>query len=433
MSQTNVPAGSAMARKVYGAALFAKVVHAPSLIKNLTGPAPKQADAEAKLKGQTVPDMPVVRVTDLGKAAGETVSVDCFDTIGGKPIMGDRNAEGRGEALSSSSQDISINNSTKVVDAGGKMAQQRTVNQLRGLAMAQLLGYFPRLNSQQGLVHLAGARGTQTGKDWVLPLDTDPDFAEIMVNTVTPPTYNRHLVVSGTGFVQGGLQLNSIATTDLWTLGHIDELSTIISDHNMGLQPIKIKDDPAADDEPIKGLLLLTERQWAQIKAAAAGANGVSFATATQNAWARKSYGSKHPLFSGEPIMWNGILCRKMPKFSIRFAAGTTGVKYVPVANRYLAAQTTADATIPALSGTHCVERALLLGAQALAYVFGRNQGSDTGFNWMENLYNFERNLEVAGESMGGMAKLRFTFDDGAGNKEPTDNGVFVIDSAAKN
>lgn len=431
MSQTTVPTGSAMARKVFGAALFAKVVHAPSIIKGLTGPAPKQSDAEAKLKGQTVPDMPIVRVTDLSKSAGETVSVDCFDTISGKPIMGDRNAEGRGEAMSSSSQDIKIDNTTKVVDAGGKMAQQRTVNQLRGLAMAQLLGYFPRLHSQQALVHLAGSRGTQTGKDWVLPLSTDPDFAEIMVNPVTAPTYNRHLVINGTSFTQGGLQLASIATTDLWTLGHIDELATLLADHNMGLQPVKLSDDPAADDDPIKGLLYLTERQWGQIKAAAAGANGVSFATAVQNAWARKSYGSKHPLFSGECIMWNGILCRKLPKFAVRFAPGAT-VPYVPVANRYLAAQTTADATIPALSGTHCVERSLLLGAQALAYVFGRNQGSDTGFNWLENLYNFERNMEVAGEAMGGMSKLRFTFDDGAGNKEPTDNGVFVIDSAAR-
>jgi N4-gp56 family major capsid protein len=432
MAQTTVPTGSAMARKVYGAALFAKVVSAPSIIKGLTGPAPKQSDAEAKLKGQTVPDMPIVRVTDLSKSAGETVNVDCYDTISGKPIMGDRNAEGQGEALSSSSQDIKIDNTTKVVDAGGKMAQQRTVNQLRGIAMAQLLGYFPRLHSQQALVHLAGARGTQTGKDWVVPLDTDPDFSEIMVNSITAPTYNRHLVINGNSFTNGGLQLGSIATTDLWTLGHVDELATILSDHNMGLQPVKIADDPAADDEPIKGLLYLTERQWAQIKAAATAANGVSFATATQNAWARKSYGSKHPLFSGECIMWAGILMRKQPKFSIRFAPGTTGVKYVPVANRYLAAQTTADVTIPALSGTYGVDRALLLGAQALAYVFGRNQGSDTGFNWMENLYNFERNMEVAGESMGGMAKLRFTFDDGAGNKEPTDNGVFVIDSAAK-
>jgi len=426
MAQTNVPAGSALARKVFGAAMFAKVVTAPTLMKALTGPAPKQSDAEAKLKGQTVPDMPIVRVTDLSKAAGETVSVDAFDTVTGKPIMGDLNAEGLGVALSSSSQDISINNSTFVVDAGGKMAQQRTLAQLRGLAMAQQVGYWPRLHTQQAIVHLAGARGSQTGKDWILPLSSDADYADIMVNTVRCPTYNRHLVINSTSFVVGGLQLASIDSTDLWTLAHVDELSTLLSDHNMGLQPVKIADDPAADDDPIKGVLFLTERQWAQIKTSS------TYATAMQAAWARKSYGSKHPLFSGEPIMWNGILIRKLPKFAIRFLPSEV-TKCTLVANRYTAADTGDDTTVNgSLTSGYGVERALLLGAQALANVYGRNQGSETHFNWLERKYNFERNLEVAGESMGGMAKLRFVFDDGAGNKEPTDNGVFAIDSAVK-
>lgn len=422
--QTQVPAGSALARKVFGAALFAKTVAFAGMVKNLTGDAPKQSDAEAKLKGQTVPDMPIVRVTDLQKSAGDSVSVDAFDTISGKPIMGDKNAEGRGESLSSSSMDIKIDNTTKSVDAGGKMSQQRTLHSLRGIAMSQLVGYFGRLDNQKALVHLAGARGTLTGKDWIVPKQTDADFADIMVNAVKAPTYNRHLVVNGTGFTKGGAQLASIASTDLWTLALIDELSVLLSDHDFGLQPVRLNDDPAADDDPIKGVLYLTERQWAQISTSDA------YRTALQNAWARKSHGTKHPLFSGEPIMKNGILIRKQPKFGIRFVQSDT-TKIVTVANRYTA--TESDVTVNAgLTAGYAVERAILVGAQALAYVFGRNQGSDTGFNWLENKYNFERNLEVAGESMGGMSKLRFTFDDGAGNKEPTDNGVFVIDSAVK-
>lgn len=254
MAQTTVPAGSAMARKIYGSALFAKVVSAPTFVSNNTGPAPKQSDAEAKLKGQTDPGMPIVRVTDLSKSAGDTVTVDCFDVVGGEPIMGDQNAEGRGEKLSSSTQEISIDNTTKVVDAGGKMAQQRTVHQLRGIAMAQLLGYFPRLDTQRAIVHLAGARGTQTGKDWVLPLATSANFSDIMINAVKPPSYNRHLVIEGTSFDVGGVNLADIDSGDVWTLAHIDELSTILSDHNMGLQPVRVADDPMADQEPIKAV-----------------------------------------------------------------------------------------------------------------------------------------------------------------------------------
>ena len=420
--QTQIPAGSSLARKVFGAALFAKVVAAANFVKALTGDAPQQSDAEAKLKGQTAPGMPVVRVTDLSKSAGDTISVDAFDSISGKPIMGDKNAEGRGSSLSSSSMDIRIDNTTKTVDAGGKMAQQRTVHQLRGLAMAQLTGYFPRLHMQSAMVHLAGTRGSQVGKDWVVPLQTDADFASILVNPIKAPTYNRHLVVQGTNFANGGLQLGSIASTDVLTLAHIDALSVLLSDANMTLQPIMLADDPAANDDPIKAVWYMTERQWNQIKL------DTNYKAALQNAWARKSYGTKHPLFSGEPIMWNNILIRKLPKFAIRLNAGDS-TQVVLAADRYTGNET-AQTVNAALTAGFAVERGFVLGAQALAYVFGRNQGSDTGFNWLENLYNFERNLEVGGESMGGMAKLRFTFDDGQGNMEPTDNGVFVVDCA---
>lgn len=426
MSQTTVPAGSALARKVFGAALFARVVQAPNWLNNLTGPAPKQSDAESKLKGQTSKDMPVVRVTDLSKSAGETVSVDAFDTIGGKPIMGDANAEGKGEKLSYSSMDISINQTTKVVDAGGKMAQQRTLHNLRGIAMANLAGYFPRLQNQTALCHMAGARGSMVGKDWVLPLQSDADFASICVNPIKAPTYNRHFVIDSTNLVQGGAQLASIDSADVWTLGHIDALSLMLDDMEVPLQPVKLADDPAANDEPIKAVLYLTPRQWAQIKTSTAANN--NWRTFLQNAWNRKSYGTKHPLFSGEPGMWNGILVRVLPRYTIRFAASET-VKHITSANRYSATET--DVTVNgSLGAGYAVERAILMGAQALGNVYGKNQQSEYYFSWHERQYNFENNLEVAGRCMGGMSKLRFTWDDRQGNLEPTDNGIIVIDSA---
>lgn len=430
MSQTNIPAGSALARKVYGAALFARVIQAPQLLTNITGPAPKQSDAEAKLKGQTSKDMPVVRVTDLSKTAGETISVDCFDTISGKPLMGDVNAEGKGEKLSSSSMDIKIDLTTKVVDAGGKMSQQRTLHNLRGIAMANLAGYFPRLQNQAAIVHLAGARGSMTGKDWVLPLASDADFADIVVNTVKAPTYNRHYVIDATnGLTQGGANLGAIEAADIWTLDRLDELSLLCDDMEHPLQPVKISDDPAANDEPIKGILYLTPRQWNQLKTNAGGSSN-NWRTFLQNAWNRKSYGSKHPLFSGEPGMWNGILVRVLPRHVVRFAIGET-TKVVTAANRYTATETD-QAVNGSLTAGYGVERALLLGAQALGNVYGRNQASDYYVSWHERKYNFNRSLEVAGDCMGGMAKLRFNFTDGNGNNEPTDNGVLVIDSAVK-
>ena len=86
MSQTNVPSGR-RSRARYSAPRCSPTQRQPSLMNNLTGPAPQQAAAEAKLKGQTSPDMPLVRVTDLSKSQGDQVSVDLINQTGGKPIM----------------------------------------------------------------------------------------------------------------------------------------------------------------------------------------------------------------------------------------------------------------------------------------------------------------------------------------------------------
>lgn len=432
MSQTQVPAGSALARKVFGAALFAQTVRASGFSNKITGTAPKQSDAEAKMKGQTSPDMPIVRVTDLSKSAGETISVDMFNTIGGTPLVGDVNAEGRGTSLTSSSMDISINLLTKVVDAGGKMAQQRTVHQLRGLAMAQLSSYFPRMDDQLSLVHLAGARGSQTGVDWVLPTQyaattstaANPDFAPIAINTVRAPTFNRHFVTDGTALVAGGQQLAVADTTDTFRLEHLDELRNRLDSMEFPLQPVKIADDPAASDEPL-WVMYVTNAMWNSILTG--GTAGNTWRTFLQNAWNRKSYGSKHPLFSGEAGIWNGILVRKMDRMAIQFGASEVQ-KIVTSANAATATET--DVTVAAgLSTTHVVHRGLLLGAQALATVYGRNQTSDYHMSWMERPYNFERNLEVAADVMGGKAKLRFSYPNASGTNTPTDHGVIAVDT----
>ena len=113
--------------------------------------------------------------------------------------MGDADAEGTGVALTNASMDIKIDLATKVVDAGGKMSQQRTVHDLRNIAMANLTSYFARLDDQTSLVHLAGARGTEVNDDWVVPLASDGDFGSIMINSVVAPSFGNHFLIDNAG------------------------------------------------------------------------------------------------------------------------------------------------------------------------------------------------------------------------------------------
>jgi len=423
MAATSINTADAVTVKKFSAALFATTIRTPNEMKNLTGNAPTQSEAEAKMKGQTAPGMPIVRVTDLSKCAGDKISVDMFNIVGGRPVMGDRTASGKGDKLTFSSMDVAIDQATKVVDLGGRMTQQRTVHQLRTIGMAALAGYMPRLESQQCLVHMAGARGVQGGIDWAVPLQSDAEFAEIMVNPVRAPTFNRHWVVNGANLTAGGQQLGSIASTDAFTLAHLDALRIWLDDLEFPLQPVQIADDPYAADEPM-WVLLASPRMYAQLLAQASGIRAFQ-----QNAWNRASAGSKHPLFKGEVGMWNGILVKKISR-SIRFLPSDT-TQIVTSANAAAATETTQTVNAGLTAGFG-VERSLLLGAQALCNVYGRNAGSDFYYEYMEDVYDFKRKREIAGAFMGGKAKTRFAVPDAAGNTIPTDHGVAVIDVAVR-
>lgn len=428
MSTTSIATTSGLAPKKWSEALFAMVGKQPTPVNSLSGPAPTMDKASKVLRRQSTTDMPIVRVNDLAQSAGDTVRVDCANIIKLRAVMGDENAEGRGAKLDFSYKDIRIDMATLPVSAGGKMTQKRFQHDLRQNALAQLKGGIPNFLWQRILTLLAGSRGQQDGVDWILPLDTDPEFAAMMVNAVKAPSYNRHYVVDGSDLIQGGAQLASIDTTDVLKLVHIDVLSALVSELTLRMMPIRIPGDPAAGDDPIKGVLMLDHLTWNSIITDTTASNNIR--TWQANAMERASYGNlkAHPLFSGSPWLWNGILVRKMGDFGIRFLGGTT-TKHITVGNRYSATET--DVTLPALSG-YQVNRSLLLGAQALAMCAGVNTQTEVPYSMLENTTNFGRNLEMAGELMCAEEKLRFSLPDGQGNYEPTDVGVMVIDSVTK-
>lgn len=429
MSQTSIPRGSPVANKQFSKALSAMAVRAPTPLQALTGPMSSQDDALRKLKQQTTTDMPIVRVDELSKGPGDVVQVDCAHVIKLRPIMGDQNAEGRGAALKYSTKDIILDMATLPVSAGGKMTQQRTPHSMRLNALAQLKRGIPSFRWQRCLTLLAGARGSQDGTDWILPLATDPEFADMLVNAIKAPTYNRHWVVNGTTLTQGGLQLGSVATTDKFLLSHIDEMAALWDEMTIKMAPIQIPGDPAAGDDPIKGVLFVDPLVWDTIVTDTTAGNNLR--TFEQNAIARARYGdlNKHPLFSGSPIMWNGILVRKM-QYGIRFNASDS-YNYVAVANR-LAGTETAGTVAAGLSTTHVSARSVFLSAQALAMVSGANQSTEETYSLLENRSNFDRNLELAGEIMGTEDKLRWALPNFNGDLEVTDFGVAVIDSVVR-
>jgi hypothetical protein len=429
MSGTSVPSGSLLALPQHSNAVTAQIIRAPGNLSAMTGPAPKgQEQVDANLKQQTSSGMPFVRITDLSvDPKGDTVYVDAFDVTGGKPIMGDRNAEGQGKALSSSSFPVKIDLATHNVDAGGKMARQRTRWDLRRIARAEVSAYFPRLIWQRCLAHLFGMRGSQVGLSWDIPVDTDPDFAEIMINQVKAPTRNRHYVLDDTnGLVQGGELVNSLATADVWKLARLDELALILESMETKIPSPRIVGDEQMYDSPLKGILMMPPGSYNSLitDVSVSGNNLRAYQAAVEQ---RQKWAPNSAVFRGECGIWRNILVKKMDHTIFRNAG--ENVQYVTAANR-LTETETGVAVAGGLSTTHQMERSVLMGAQCLARAEGAsNSGVQAAI--IENTYNAGRNYEFLGEFMGGEAKFRFKFPNESGDKQPTDNAL-VIDAVAR-
>ena len=421
MADTVIPYGSPQAVKIQSAGLFAASMQRQTTLNRLTGKLPQQADAEAVLRRQSGNELPIVRCQDLSKTAGDEVTFDLINPIGGKPIMGERYAEGKGDRMDFSQDSLRINQTRKPINAGGKMTQQRTPHQLRSLAQALGHNYMSRLEDQLSIVHLAGARGFANDVEWAVPLASDPDFSDICINTIKAPTRNRHLMSTGGGIESVAAAGNeiSIATTDVMNIDVVDALRTKLDSMPLPPPPVRFEGDQMSQDAPMRVLLCSSEQYTSLVRS-------TNFRTWQANAMARANMAKQNPLFMGEAGLWNGILIVKMPK-PIRFFAGNS-VRWCPstVANT----ETSTD-LVPAAFGTgFAVDRALLLGGQALAQAYGKFRQSQGSYFFSEKELDHGDKLEILLGMIAGTSKIQFLIDHGGTAKEYTDFGVMAIDTA---
>lgn len=406
---TQVPIGSPLARKAYSVGLFSRVQHSPGFMNLLSGEMPKQGSFASKAKGQTSPDYPIVKAGDLNKGAGDTVSIDLFNILQGKPTMGDKRIAGRMMNLSYSSMDVRIDQTRGGADSGGRMTQKRTVHNLRSIASNGLQAWMQRLEDQTTLVHLAGARGSQDTTDWVVPNAIDPEFSEILVNPIKAPTKNRYFAAND------ATDVSDMGTNDALTFQDIERINAQMRESVVPLQSIRIKGDERAWNDPLWAMFV-TERQWLYLKSRT---SQTQWRQAVQNALERKTAGVKHPLFDNyETLMWDGMLIKRMNRYAIRFNTGDTVVTDSGGTDGKTYTETNKTVAVP-------TDRAIIVGAQALAKAYGKSN-SDYFYDWSEEEVDHGNSVEIVGAAMGGTAKIRFKIDG-----VDTDHGVAVVDSYA--
>ena len=416
MPTTYISTGDPKAVKIFSVMLLAENIRASRMLNMLSAGASKigRKMAEAKrARAQTEPGTPIVTAADLTKRAGDRITVDFIKTLNGKPIMGSKMAEGRGVNLNFDTQEFKINQTRFPVQAGDTMSQKRTEHDLRSLAKASLKEYYGRLYDQRITIMLAGARGTENKADWIVPHETDPDFAEIMVNTVTPPTTNRYFVAGG------GNDVTDITDADALKLEDLDTIKTYLREEAFPLGPVEVHKSMDGDD-PL-WCMFVTQRQW-HYMLARAGADNIAWRNFIAAATTRRAI-TKHPLFMGTCGIWNGFLIKQIDR-PIRFDQGAN----VKTINSDTQVQQT-----HVVKANITVDRALIVGSQALAHVLGNAEAMGSKFNnrfpiyWSEKMLDHDDKLEISGKVMDGFGKFRFLQKD----NKLTDHGVAVIDSYA--
>jgi len=422
MSVTSLPYGSPQAITIQSAGLFAANMQRNTTIGRLTGKFPQQADAESTIRKQSSSEMPIVRCMDLQKMAGDEITFDLINPMGGKPIMGANNAEGLGRSMSFSQDRLRINQARYPISAGDTMTQQRTPHELRKLARALGENYMGRLSDQLVLTHLAGARGFHDNIEWAVPKASDADFASIAINTVKAPTKNRHYMSTGSGIehiAAAGSEI-SIATTDVLNADVVDGIRTLVDSMAVPPPPVVFEGDKMASDAPVRVLLVSSEQYTSFVQS-------TGFRTLQANAMARAQQAGMNPLFCGEAGLWNGILIVKMPK-PIRFYAGDS-LRYC--ASYTTETETSTDLVPAAFSTTYAVDRAILLGGQALAEAWGKHPKTGMPYFLSEKELDHGDKLEILLGAINGRSKIRFLIDHGD-SSQYTDYGVMAIDTAVR-
>ncbi len=401
--------------------LFAAHMKRNSTISHLIGKMPAgTAGAEATLRQQTTQHMPIVRCQDLSKGQGDEISFHLLNPVGGYPIMGSEYAEGRGIGMKLTEGRLRVNQARFPVDLGNVMTSIRSPADFRRLGRPVAQNLMDRYVDQSLLVHMAGARGYHDNIEWAIPTDAHAKFADIMVNPVLAPSKNRHFIASGAGIAQFGVTAGEVnlATTDQLKMGVIDALRTTMDQIPLPPPPVRFEGDAAADDEPLR-VLLVSPAQYS------AFATDPNFRQFQASAMARAQQAKMHPLFLGSIGLWNGILIVKMPR-PIRFYAGDT-IKY----SANYSDSTESTCVVPASFGTtYAVDRAILLGGQAIGEALASSDKSAIPFFWSEKELDHGDKVELLIGAIRGVAKIRFEIDAGNDGKQITDYGAVAIDTA---
>lgn len=378
-----------------------------NLFNSMRAEISKTLPREGQSRARSNPMAPIVTINDLSRTPGLEVEIDLQHRLNGRPTMGKKTIEGRGENLTRARDSVKIDKWRHATNDGDVMDYQALGAQGKSIGRTELGDWMMRFNEERVLYHLAGARGTlYDTDDQILPLASDSEFDEYMVNPLTPPTYDRHLFAGSDVHVG----LDGLGVNDTFSLATVRNATEEINGMVNPPQKIRLVREKGEDAGDPFYLWLVSPRQWTDL---ITDLGDDLFATAYSNLMQRRSM-FNHPLYNGNCIYLHDCVI-KMVSLPVRFATGST----VTTCTDSDAATTTTET-----AGT-TIDRSLLIGGQALAHAQGSVYGG-VNFVFWEGEHDAGDKHQTVLKGCDGFKKLRFESKSGRVN----DRGVFAIDSA---
>lgn len=297
--------------------------------------------------------------TELEQSAGDKVTIGLRVQLTGDGVTESQTLQGNEEALTTYSDSILINELAHAVRVKNKNSidAQRVPFNLRNEGKDGLADWFSNRFDTCMANHLAGNT-----------LITDMRYAGN--NTITAPSSNR--IYRPTGTDDATVNGDSTKTMNLQIIDALVERANTASPL---IRPIMVNGERKflffMHDYQVTDLRINTSTgQWLDIqKSALAG-----------------GMGSKSPIYTGALGEYNGVILHKWNR--LPYGISNAG-----------AAQTS-------------TRRAVFCGAQAACVGFGKEFSKGSHFKWIEELFDYERELGVSAQTVWGIKKSVFNSED---------------------
>lgn len=291
--------------------------------------------------------------------AGDKVTFGLRTQLSGDGVTENQTLQGNEESLSTYSDALLINELAHAVRVRNKntIDAQRVPFNLRNEAKGGLKDWFANRFDTAMFNHLCG-----------YSLQTDMRYAGN--NTITAPSANRIYRTTGTDDVT----VNGDATKKM-NLGVIDALVERAGVASPLIRPIKINGEN-------KFLMFLHDYQVTDMRTSTDAGQWLDI----QKAALAGGAGGKSPIYTGALGEYNGVVLHK----SNRVTNGISNAGAVQTSTR----------------------RAVFCGAQAGALAFGKEFAEGVNYKWVEELFDYERELGVSAQTVWGLKKTVFNSED---------------------